>query len=365
MSILSDYWNKFQESLFPHLEAVSREHITDRLMQLVRVIDVVRVERYVDSPFSQCMGRKQIDRRSIARAYLAKSVLDIPTTELLLDRLKMDRLLRQLCGFERAGDVPSASTFSRAFAEFATLDIGDRIHEALVREYVGDKVVVHVSRDSTAVRAREKPARKTKRKRTLRQKLGRPKRGEPSDPRGPRRIPTQLTQDPWEALGALPRTCDKGCKRDSGGCPHPWTGWKVHIDWADGGVPLLAVTTSASVDDSQAAIPMAKITARRVTSLYDLMDCAYDVGEIRQLSEQLGHVPVIQPKPKRITEDNWPAYRRRRYKERTTAERGNSRLKNEFGFGNLRVRGHSKAHMHLMFGVLALFADALYCMHRT
>ena len=41
------------------------------------------------------------------------------------------------------------------------------------------------------------------------------------------------------------------------------------------------------------------------------------------------------------------------------AERGNSRLKDEFGCHHLRVRGHAKAHLHVMLGVLALFADQL------
>ena len=48
-----------------------------------------------------------------------------------------------------------------------------------------------------------------------------------------------------------------------------------------------------------------------------------------------------------------------RYKERTTAERGNSRLKDAFGLRHLRVRGHAKVHLHLLFGVVALFADQL------
>jgi Transposase DDE domain len=51
---------------------------------------------------------------------------------------------------------------------------------------------------------------------------------------------------------------------------------------------------------------------------------------------------------------------KRRFRERTTAERGNSRLKDEFGCRQVRVRGHAKVHLHLMFGVLALFADQLF-----
>jgi hypothetical protein len=48
-----------------------------------------------------------------------------------------------------------------------------------------------------------------------------------------------------------------------------------------------------------------------------------------------------------------------RYNERTTAERANSRLKDEFGGRNVRVRGSAKVMCHLMFGVLVLAADQL------
>ena len=51
------------------------------------------------------------------------------------------------------------------------------------------------------------------------------------------------------------------------------------------------------VHDSQAAIPLARLTARRVDSLYDLMDSAYDAPEIRAFSTRLGHVPIIDVNP--------------------------------------------------------------------
>lgn len=47
------------------------------------------------------------------------------------------------------------------------------------------------------------------------------------------------------------------------------------------------------------------------------------------------------------------------YNERSTAERANSRLKDEFGACKVRVRGYAKAACHLMFGVLVLAADQL------
>jgi hypothetical protein len=46
------------------------------------------------------------------------------------------------------------------------------------------------------------------------------------------------------------------------------------------------------------AIPLATLTAGRVTSLHDLMDSAYDAPEIAQRSHALGHVPIIDKGPK-------------------------------------------------------------------
>ena len=359
MPIISDYWNKFQVSLFPRLETVLEEPLTEKLKRLIRILDVVEIEKYIPSPFHQWMGRKQADRRPMARAFLAKAVYDYPTTEMLLENLRLQPTLRRLCGFEYQRDIPSAATFSRAFVEFAEAGLGDIVHRALVQEHVGDKIVMHVSRDSTEVDAREKPAKKAEAPVKPKRKPGRPKKGEFVAPKEPTRLVKQLGQTPEEAIAELPNVCNVGTKKDSKGNSHSWIGWKAHIDWADGGIPLNVVTTSASLHDSQVAIPMSRITAKRVTSLYDLMDSAYDASQIHEVSKELGHVALIDPHPRRTDRVPWDPDRVRRYQERTTAERGNSRLKDEFGLRHLRVRGHRKAHLHIMLGILALFADQL------
>ena len=115
------------------------------------------------------------------------------------------------------------------------------------------------------------------------------------------------------------------------------------------------------------------MTAARVTNRYDLMDAAYDAAEIRVHSESLGHVPIIDVNPrnsaalKRDLQQEAKARRTLgqvyakdvRYRERSTVERVNGRLKDEFGARQVRVRGHSKVLCHLMFGVLALTVDQL------
>ncbi len=332
------------------------EPLTAKLRQFVHILDVVRVEEHITRAPLNPLGRTPLDRRAIARAFLAKALYDLPTTDLLIELLKLQPILRKLCGFERRQDVPSAATFSRAFAEFAASALADRLHAAGVAAHVKDTVVQHISRDSTAVEAREKPTRKEKAPKVPR-KRGRPAKGEVREVPEERRLARQEKQTAQQALSELPKVCDVGGKRDSKGNPHYWVGWKCHIDWADDGVPLNVVTTSASVHDSQVAIPMMRVTAERVTSLYDLMDSAYDAPEIHEVSRSLGHVPIIDPNKRRAEAIELDPAKKHRFYERSTAERGNSRSKDGFGFRHLRVRGHAKAHLHLMFGILSLFAD--------
>ena len=100
--------------------------------------------------------------------------------------------------------------------------------------------------------------------------------------------------------------------------------------------------TSASLHDSQAAIPLAKMSAERVVNLYDLMDSAYDAKQIEEYSASLGHIPIIDCNPRRGKKFKMDPAEKRRYDERSTAERGFSMLKESFGGSKIRVRGCEK-----------------------
>lgn len=71
---------------------------------------------------------------AIARAFSAQAIYDMPTTRILLDRLACDIVLRRICGWEKAKEIPSESTFSRAFAQFAKTQLPAKIHEALIKK---------------------------------------------------------------------------------------------------------------------------------------------------------------------------------------------------------------------------------------
>jgi Transposase DDE domain len=286
--------------------------------------------------------------------------------------LSADKTLCRLCGWQRAGEVPSEATFSRAFAEFATSALPSRLHEALIQDTHADRLVGHISRDSTAIEAREKPAKSARPESAPRRKRGRPRKGEirpapPSSRIERQRGMAQCGMSAAAMLADLSRACDVGVKRNAKGYQETWIGYKLHIDTADGEIPVSCVLTAASVHDSQVAIPLATITAARVTNLYDLMDSAYDVAAIKQHSRDLNHVPIIDINPRatpglkqELAEE---ARRQRRvghrmaeqirYGERSTVERVNGGLKDNHGGRTVRVRGPDKVMCHLMFGILS------------
>ena len=66
-------------------------------------------------------------------------------------------------------------------------------------------------------------------------------------------------------LDEPPTACDVGMKKDSKGYKSTWVGYKLHIDVADGQIPISCLLTSASLHDSQAAIPLATLSAERTT----------------------------------------------------------------------------------------------------
>src|SRR6266581_5337313 len=365
---LSITWNHIQANLFPWLTE-ELGPLTDTHKQVITTLELVRIETLMRD-WPGLPGRPLRDRAALARAFVAKAVMGLPTTSMLIERLAVVERLRRLCGWEHPGQVPSESTFSRAFAEFATCELPSRVHEALIKRTLKDRLVGHISRDATAIEAREKPVRVAPPEMPKR-KRGRPKNGVLVE-KEPRRLDRQVTMSLAEMLNDLPKHCAVGTKRNAKGHTTSWIGYKLHLDVADGDIPISGLLTSASLHDSQVAIPLATLTAGRVSNLYDLMDSAYDAPEIKQKSRALGHVPIIDKNPRSApgkAEMAAEARGRRiagyklaeegRYNERSAAERVNARLKDEFGGRNVRVRGHAKVMCHLMFGIVALTVDQI------
>ena len=89
---LSQDWFSFQQELFPWL-AETLGPLGERHKRCVRVLELVRVEESLPSGGSG-PGRPLEDRATLARAFLAKAVFEVPTTRALVERLRTDRRSR-------------------------------------------------------------------------------------------------------------------------------------------------------------------------------------------------------------------------------------------------------------------------------
>jgi hypothetical protein len=351
---LGNLWNSIQTWLFPVLEDELGE-LDDRHREFVAICEICQPRTHLAAYRWVGNGCPPKNRLALCKAFIAKAVWDFPTTRDLIDAVGHRPTLRRLCGWETISDIPGESTFSRAFAAFAEDQLPQRIQEAMIKARYGDKIAGHISRDATAIHAREKAAKK-------KPKPEPPAEGETPVSPEPTRLQRQLERTQDENLADLPRACAWGTKKDSKGKKQSWRGYKLHLDAIDGDVPISWLVTSASMHDSQAAIPLAQMSAERVTSLYDLADAAYDAKEIRQMSERLGHVAIIDHNPRRGEKRQFAPAEAIRYRQRSSAERVNSHLHDNHGGRHVRVRGAAKVAAHLSFGLLVIAAEQLLTM---
>jgi len=360
--MLNDLRFKFyaiMNTLFPILEETLE--LSEKHQELVRVIELIRTEGLFVRYGWVGNGRIPADRERLFPSLCRQAVFNIPTTSDLILRLKADRTLRALCGYDGIGEVPSESTFSRAFADFARDELPQRLHAAMIECTVQDKLFGHNSIDATAVEGREKPQKKEKdRTPKPKKKRGRPRKGEQASPPEPKRMALQPNRSLEENLKDLPGQCDVGTKRNSKGHTTHWIGYKLHLGVVDGDIPVAAILTSASTHDSQVAIPLMQMTHERLDTLYDVMDAAYDAQGIHDFSRSLGHVPLIDPNKRAGETIPMDPAKEQRYKQRSSAERANSALKDNYGGRFVRVRGAAKVMAHLMFGVIALTATQVF-----
>jgi len=375
---LSKMWLKvinLEQSLFPQLEA-SFGPLSPKEEKLMKILDFAEIETFVSTVQTTNPPK---DREEMARAFVAKSVYNFQTTRALMERLRVDKTLRMLCGWRYHTHIPSESKFSRVFDEFSNQRIARKAQDMFIEKYLTDVLFFYGSTDSTAIELREKPVKKEETVEvTPKRKRGRPKKGEVLPSKKPTILEQQAKMSATEEmLSLIPTQCDVGIKQNAKGNRYKWIGGKLHLTVVDGDIPLTAIYSSASVHDSSLALPMINESSAKVDYLYDLSDAAYDSNIIRAYSINKGHRPIIDINPKNskalkaqialaksekeilrsfnLYNDSDDLH----YNQRSSVERVNAYLKDNFGCDKIYYRGATKVASVLAFGVLSV------CIHQS
>ena len=397
-------WTKVSnltQSLFPKLEE-SLGELSPKEIKLIKILDFAEIENFVQD---EKITNPPKDRKEMARAFVAKQVYNFHTTRDLIDRLHKDKSLRILCGWRYANEIPSESKFSRVFAEFSQQKIAVKAQEKFISTYLSEMIFFYNSTDSTAIELREKAVKKEPKEEKKKYPVGRPKKGEKREPKEPKILEKQIQnivkfpkiikfevakeslklldysfygaiasrgQTTKEMLSIIPTACDIGIKKDAKGHRNKWRGGKLHISSVDGDIPITAIYSSASVHDSSLALPMMQETSSRVNYLYDLNDAAYHADIIKTFSEKNGHIQIVDINPKNsqklrneieaekmLVTMGFDTTKSNHYSNRSSVERINGYLKDNFGCRQIYYQGATKVASVLDFAVLAL------CIHQS
>lgn len=334
MKKIQNYWSCVQKSLFPDEELYESQY-SPKHKKLAVILDFIDVPEFTDR-LGSFRGRPKRDRAALFSAFIAKALWNLPTTEALMDRLHLDKVLRRLCLFEVDKKLPCKATFSNAFNEFSKLGLTQVIHAELIRQQFHGKIVATISRDATDILVRSKRVKKKKLK--WRRKKGRSKK-----------TYKQIHAPLQSAVAEIAKENDFGRKGQ-----YVWWGHKLHLDVADGDIPVTALLSSASLHDSQVAIPLERLSNLRLKSKMTLMDSAYDSENIRSFIKNQGKEALINPAKRHPQVYYLSEEERKIYEQRSSVERVFGHLKDNFGGRFVRVKGPQKVFTHLMMGICAI-----------
>ena len=134
---LSKMWLKvinLEQTLFPRLEE-SMGKLSTKEEKLIKILDFAQIEKLVSSIH---ITNPPKDREELARAFVAKQVYNLQTTRDLIERLKIDRTLRVICGWRYHNEIPSESKFSRVFKDFSQQRIASKAHDVFIENYLSE-----------------------------------------------------------------------------------------------------------------------------------------------------------------------------------------------------------------------------------
>ena len=164
---------------------------------------------------------------------------------------------------------------------------------SICSSFYKDRLVCHLSIDSTIAEAREKPVKAGK---PGKRKRGRKRKGseELTIAEEKERLYDLMENGCVdEFFSSLGHRCSVTGKKNSKGNMEWFIGYKAHLAVDDNGIIVAHHVTGASVHDSQVAIPLMRMADQRCDYLYALMDGGYTSERIETFAHSIGKVPII------------------------------------------------------------------------
>jgi len=87
MSTLFDVWNTIQKQLFPSFEQ-ELDPLTKKEQEFIQVVTLLDLPSHMKSYIWRGFGRKRKSRLAMAKAFVAKSIYKLETTDMLIVYLK-------------------------------------------------------------------------------------------------------------------------------------------------------------------------------------------------------------------------------------------------------------------------------------
>ncbi len=307
------------------------------------------------------VGRIGYDLLSIFGILILKLHYHQRTMKETLFLLNENMNLRDILGIPQVPSEASMSRLSRRVEDIVSIS---SMHERLIGEYTQgmERVIGHLSIDSTTIEAREKPYRKSKEAQEqpeLPKKRGRKPKGSPEEQEHRGIIAEAeearlqyLAEPPEKSISELEMRCSLTAKQNSKGKRQWFIGYKAHIAADDFGVPICFAVTGACVHDSKVAVPLLKMAKQETEFFYILLDKGYISPAVNDYADMIERKVIIDRKGYKGVSPIplEPAYAER-YKARTTVERTNSELKDGFLPDKIYKRG-AQARYEIELAVL-------------
>lgn len=304
-------------------------------------------------------GRVGYDLLSILGIMLLKLHFRQPTMKETLLLLRENGNLKDILGISTVPSQATACRLSRVVERVVDPAV---LHERVIQAYkeaMDNRMVGHLSIDSTIIEAREKPFVKEKEASPAPvppKKKGRKKKGSPEEKayleqkaRAERERLDYLAEDPLQSISRLEMRCSLTAKQNSKGKRQWFIGYKAHLATDDFGVSVAYAVTGACVHDCKVAVPLMKTAHQRTDFLYALMDKGYLNPDIDAYAAMIGRKAIIDQRAHRsIAPLPMEKPEAARYKARTTVERTNSELKDGYLPDKIYRRGcHARYDIEL------------------